>query len=152
MYDKDKGVKGYKEIVEKLEAKYDNPNTPQGKIEELGYKLSEARRMLKIAEREEYEKITNVSVYGSDDYIGANAGNISFYFGYEITKCPIKSHKTDDDCYQKDCDKREWMFQVTKNDKVIFEMLDSELSYPESDDIERKLILGIVHYIKSITN
>lgn len=150
MYDETKGVKGYKELVEKLEAKYSNPNTPQGEIKDLGYKLAEARRFLQIAEREEYEKTTKVSVYGSDDYIGASAGDTTFYFGYEVTKCPVKSHKTDDDCYEKDCEKREWVFQVDKKGKTVFEMLDSELSYPEADDIERKLIIGMAHYIKSL--
>ena len=150
MYDETKGVKGYKELVEKLEAKYSNPNTPQGEIKDLGYRLAEARRFLQIAEREEYEKTTKVSVYGSDDYVGASAGDTTFYFGYEVTKCPVKSHKTDDDCYEKDCEKREWVFQVDKKGKTVFEMLDSELSYPEADDIERKLIIGMAHYIKSL--
>lgn len=150
MYDKNKGVKGYEELVSKLNKKYSDPNTPQGEIKNIGYQLHEAQRMLKIAKREEYEKTTKVSVYGSDDYVGASAGDISFYFGYEVTKCPIKSHKDDDDCYQADCEKREWVFQVTNNDKVVFEMLDNELSYPESDDIERKLIVGMAHYIKSL--
>ena len=150
MYNKTKGTKGYAELVEKLEAKYSNPNTPQGEIKELGYRLAEARRFLKIAEREEYENTQNVSVYGSDDYIGASAGDTTFYFGYEVTRCPVKSHKTDDDCYEKSCDKREWVFQVEKDKKVVFEMLDSEISYPEADDLERKLIIGMAHYIKSL--
>lgn len=151
MYDKELGVKGYQERVDKLQQKYDNPNTPQGEIKEIGYKLAEARRFLKIAEREEYETNQKVSVYGSDDYIGASAGDTSFYFGYEVTRCPVKSHKTEDDCYEKNCDKREWLFQVEKNNKVVFEMLDSEISYPEADDIERKLIIGMAHYIKSLS-
>ena len=83
MYNKTKGTKGYAELVEKLEAKYSNPNTPQGEIKELGYMLNDARRMLKIAEREEYETTQKVSCYGSDDYIGASAGDTTFYFGYE---------------------------------------------------------------------
>lgn len=150
MYDKTKGTKGYAELVEKLEAKYSNPNTPQGEIKELGYMLNDARRMLKIAEREEYETTQKVSCYGSDDYIGASAGDTTFYFGYEATKCPVESHKTYDDCYEKDCEKREWVFQVEKNNKVVFEMLDSEISYPEADYLERKLIIGMAHYIKSL--
>lgn len=150
MYNKTKVTKGYAELVEKLEAKYSNPNTPQGEIKDLGYKLAEAKRFLKIAEREEYETTQKVSVYGSYDYVGASAGDTTFYFGYEITKCPVKSHKTDDDCYEKDCEKREWVFQVEKDNKVVFEMLDSEISYPEADNIERKLIIGMAHYIKSL--
>lgn len=150
MYDETLGVEGYQKLVDTLEAKMKDPLTPQGEVRNLGYKLSEARSFLKIAQRDTYVKTTGVSVYGSDDYVGASAGDYSFYFGYEVTKCPIKSHKTNDDCYQADCDKREWVFQVDKDGKVVFEMLDSELSYPEADDIERKLIVGMAHFIKSV--
>ncbi len=150
MYDKTLGVKGYQERVDILQKMHSDPNTPQGEVKDMGYRLHEAKQYLEIAKREEYEANTEVSVYGSDDYVGASAGDISFYFGYEVTKCPIKSHKTDDDCYEKSCDKREWVFQVTKGEVVVFEMLDSEISYPEADDIERKLIIGMAHYIKSL--
>lgn len=136
--------------IDKIEEKLINPQTAQGDLKSLNYNLSNLRHEKRIAEREEYEFKNNLSVYGSDDYVGCNVGNLQFYFGYEVTKCPIKSHKTEEDCYDKGCDRREWMFQVTENDKVIFEMLDSELTYPESDYIERKLILGMGHYIKSI--
>ena len=149
IYDKNITAKEYQDIVDKLQDKVDNPKTPQGEVRNIQIQLSDAKHNLKIALREEYEKNNNVSVYGSDDYIGASAGDISFYFGYEVTRCPIKSHKTEDDCYEKDCDKREWVFQVEKDDKVVFEMLDSELSYPESDSIERNLIVGMAHYIKT---
>jgi len=152
MFNKNLSVGDYKKIVDRLQKEYDNPNTPQGNVKEIGCELSEAKINLKIAQREEYEHKNCVSVYGSDDYVGCNAGDYHFYFGYEVTKCPIKSHKTEDDCYENNCDKREWVFQVTKNDKVVFEMLDSELEYPEADDIERKLIVGMAHFIKNSNN
>lgn len=136
--------------IDKIEEKLINPKTPQGVINGLQFDLSNLKHKKRIADREEYELKNKVSVYGSDDYVGCSAGDIEFYFGYEITKCPTKSHKTEDDCERNNCDKREWVFQVTNNGNVVFEMLDSELSYPESDDIERKLILGMAHYIKSI--
>jgi hypothetical protein len=151
MYDETKGVKGYTELVDRLQKVYSDPKTPQGDIKNIDYRLHEARRYLEIAKRYEYEKKNKVAVYGSDDYVGCSAGEYSFYFGYEVTKCPIKSHKTIDDCDDKDCDKREWVFQVENKDKVIFEMLDSEISYPEADDIERKLIIGMCHFIKSLS-
>lgn len=150
MYDKTKGVEGYTVLVDSLEKKYSDPNTPQGEIRSLGINLHEAKRYLEIAKREEYEKNTQVSVYGSDDYVGASAGDTSFYFGYEVTKCPVKSHTDSEECYQRDCEKREWVFQVQNGGKTVFEMLDSELSYPQSDNIERKLIVGMAHYIKSL--
>lgn len=137
--------------IDVLQEKVDNPSTPQGEVVGIEDKIHRLRHKRDIALREEYEKDTKTSVYGSDDYVGASAGDTSFYFGYEVTKCPIKSHKTDDDCYEKSCDRREWVFQVTKGDKVVFEMLDSEISYPVADDIERKLIVGMAHYIKTLT-
>lgn len=150
MYDKTLGVEGYQKLVDDLSKKYADPKTPQGELQQIGNKLHEKKRFLEIAKRDYYEQSNKVSVYGSDDYVGCRAGDYHFYFGYEVTKCPVKSHKTDDDCYEKDCDKREWVFQVEKNDKVIFEKLASEITYPEADDIERQLIVGMAHFIKSI--
>lgn len=148
MYDKSKGVSGYKDIVERLERKYKDPNTKQGELKDIGHAVYEAKRMLKIAEREEYERDNKVSFYGSDDYVGAVAGDTSFYFGYEVTKC--KKHKTQDACDNADCEEREWVFQVEKDKKVVFEMLASEIEYPQTDTIESKLIVGMAHYIKSL--
>ena len=45
------------EPVIQFEAKYNSPNTPQGEIKELGYRLAEARNFLKIAECEELDNI-----------------------------------------------------------------------------------------------
>lgn len=138
-----------KKELSALEEAIKDPKTPQGDVRDIQNHAHRIRSQLRIVLEEEYESMHEVSVYGSDDYVGASAGEYSFYFGYEVTSCPIKSHKTDDDCYDKDCDKREWVFQVSRGDKVIFQMLDSELSYPRSDDIERKLIVGMAHFIKN---
>lgn len=151
MYDETKGVEGYTRLVNDLQKRISDPATSQGKVQNLGVKLREAQRFLTIAQRNEYVKTHRVNVYGSDDYVGAQAGDTSFYFGYEVTRCPVKSHKSEDDCYETDCNKREWVFQVERGNEVVFEMLDSAISYPEADCIERKLIIGMAHYIKSLT-
>lgn len=150
MYNKTLGVPGYQSIVDKLQKIKSDPSTSQGEVQKINWKLHEAQRFLTIAKRDEYEKLNQVSVYGSDDYVRASAGELSFYLGYEVTKCPTKSHKTDDDCYQNNCEKRDWVFQVSKGDGVIFEMLREELKYPQADFLERELIVGIAHYIKSL--
>jgi len=144
-------IEQLKKEIEKLEASVRDPKTPQGDVRNLKFRLHDRKHDLEIAQRKEYEETTETSVYGSDDYVGATAGDYSFYFGYEVTRCPVKSHKNEDDCYEKDCDKREWVFQVHKGDDVVFEMLESEIDYPKADDIERKLIVGMAHYIKSIS-
>lgn len=136
--------------IDEVKVKQSDPKTPQGDIKMLNQQYYDLKRQFEIVKREEYEADTGVEVYGSDDYVGASAGDTSFYFGYEATKCPVKSHKTEDDCDNHDCDKREWLFQVEKNGEVVFEMSDSELSHPEADVIERKLIIGMAHYVKML--
>lgn len=136
--------------IESLEAKLNDPKTSQGDIRTIRFHLSNLVQKKKILDREKYESKNKVSFFLSDDYAGCSAGDIEFYFGYEVTKCPVKSHKTEEDCYKHNCEKREWVFQVTKKEKVVFEMLESELTYPESEAIEAKLIVGIMHYLNSL--
>lgn len=137
----------FEKRIADIEKRIADPKTPQGEVRELNWKLIDLNRQLKIAEREKYEK-SGLSVYGSDDYVGCSAGVYSFYFGYEVTKCPVKSHKDDDDCSEKDCEKREWCFTADKNGKNVVTWAESEFSYGEAVDIERKLILGMAKFIK----
>jgi len=136
------------EEIKKLEQKISDPKTPQGDIKTLGYKLAELKRKKEIADRENFEEQTKTSVYGSDDYVGCSAGDYSFYYGYEETKCPIKSHRNEDDCYEKDCDKREWCFVVNKGDKEVVKWAESEFSYNQANNIEKILIIGMAKFIK----
>jgi len=139
-----------KEEIKKLEVKLSDPNTPQGEVNNLKWELHELKRQQKRKERKDFEKTTKTTVYGSDDYVGCSAGDYSFYYGYEITKCPVKSHKDEDYCYEKDCDKREWCFTVNKGSKEIIRWAESEFSLGE--EIERTLILGMAKFINQITN
>lgn len=47
--------------------------------------------------------------------------------------------------------KLDYWVTVDKDDYRVSAMLDSEISHPEADDIERKIIVGMAHYIKSLT-
>ena len=143
-------MKELKEKISILESKISDPKTPQGEIRSLSIDLHSTRQKLNILEQESFERLNKLSVYGSDDYVGCSAGDYSFYFGYEITKCSVKSHKDEDDCYENSCDKREWCFQADKDGKTIVTWAESEFSYNQADDIERKLILGICKFIKDI--
>jgi len=134
--------------IQELEAKMDNPKTPQGEIKTLGYELSELKRQQKIKEREHFEKKNKINVYGSDDSVGCSAGAYSFYYGYEATKCP--KHKSTDICGEEDCEQEEWCFTVDKDGNEIIRWAKSEFSYPEADSIERILIIGICKFIKEV--
>lgn len=90
-------------------------------------KLDEERKGKLEAEKKFKQENGGLDIYTNDDYCGCWIWNYSFYYGYEVTKCPVKSHKTDDDCYEKDCDKREWYFQAYKWDDIIAEYSESEL-------------------------
>jgi hypothetical protein len=108
----------------------------------------ETQRLAKLKAKEEFEKKNNISVYTSDDYCGMGCGRFQFYYGYEVTMCPIKSHKTDDDCYQKDCDKREWCFTADIDGKEVMKIPRSELLF-DGDEPYSYLIAGIGKFLSS---
>lgn len=130
-----------------IEERMKDPKTQQGDIKVLQNKLYTIKRDLRMQKEKEYEA-QGLRVYSSDDYVSARAGNYEFYFGYEETKCPIQSHKSEDYCYEIGCDKREWCFTANKNDKEIVRWSESEFSYSRADNIECKLILGMARFIK----
>ena len=132
--------------IKEIESRINDPKTPQGEIRDLNFRLVELKRQQKIKDREDFEKKNKVNVYGSDDYVGCSAGKYSFYYGYEVTKCP--KHKNEDLCDESDCEKSEWCFTVDENGKEIVKWAESEFSYNEADDIERILIVGMCKFIK----
>jgi hypothetical protein len=99
---------------------------------------------------EVFRKLKKISVYTSDDYCGMSCGDYSFYYGYEVTRCPVKSHKDDDDCYEKDCDRREWCFVATHNGKEVLMLPTSEL-LPKQDEPYAYLLSGIGQFLQSLT-
>jgi len=66
-------------------------------------------------------------MYCSDDYAGASIGKLEFYYGYEATKCLRHPEKSDEYCESVDCDEREWCFEVSIDNRVIYELSKSEL-------------------------
>ena len=139
-----------KEKIAEIKAKIYDPKTPQGEISELRDKLHDLEVAQEIPEMEEFEKRTNIWGYSSSDYAGCEAGDYVFYFGYEATECPIKSHKDSDDCEEADCSKREWCFTTHKNKVEIVRWRESEFSYSQANSIEMKLILGMAKFIMEI--
>ncbi len=74
-----------------------------------------------------------VEQYYSDDYAGLVSGNLSFYYGYEVT-----DENSDD-----------WCFQVKKNGKEIFKVTTTEIEkalqkpFMQLDNPTDYLIAGI---------
>jgi len=61
----------------------------------------------------------------NDDYASAYISDdkyndlISFYYGYEKTFCP--KHKTEEECWDVDCDEREWCFKFEeKGNSIVY--------------------------------
>lgn len=107
----------------------------------------EKERIMKRQKKQDFIKKTGIDVYTSDDYCGLEAKGISFYYGYEVTACPVNSHKDEDDCYEKDCDKREWCFVATENGVEVMKLTKSELHPEEGEEPFWYLIAGIGHYL-----
>lgn len=109
----------------------------------------EAARLTKLQKKKDFIKRTGIDVYTSDDYCGLEANGVSFYYGYEVTMCPVNSHKNSDDCYEKNCEKREWCFVATEKDKEVMKLTKSQLHPEEEEEPFWYLIAGIGHYLKS---
>ena len=117
-------------------------NKLERELQELKIKKYEQQQR-EAREREQEFKKKNawLDIYGSDDYCGCGIGEYSFYYGYEETRCPVKSHKDSDDCDEKDCDKRERCFVASIWDKEVAVYTDSELG---QSDIMEQLIAWIM--------
>ena len=135
------------EKIVEVKAKIYDPGTPQGEIPALKDKLHNLERNQEIFEMKEFEERTKTRVYSSSDYVGCEVGDYSFYFGYEVTECPVESHKNSNDCDEAGCHKREWCFTVDKNNVEIVRWRESEFSYSQANSIELKLILGMAKFL-----
>ncbi len=78
-----------------------------------------------------------VEQYYSDDYAGLDAGNLKFYYGYEVV---------DEE------DKDMWCFQVKKDGKEIHRITKNQIdkfvaNTDQLDDVRDYLIAGIGMYM-----
>lgn len=113
-------------------------------------KIAEFNKQQKIKRRakEEFEKKNKVNVYSASDYCGMSNGKHSFYYGYEETMCPTKSHKNIDDCDDNNCDKREWCFTADIDGKEVMRVPQSELVFDTNEPLE-VLLAGIGKFLLS---
>jgi len=137
----------YQQIVDKLEDELRDESTPQGRAARIKDLLYMYKRSIDDCKALAYKAKYNMDYYMSDDYIGARIGKFHFYFGYESSRCPVKSHRTADDCWQKNCEKREWIFEVENGKKTIFEIPESDLEFSKEHGIQEKFTIGLLQFI-----
>lgn len=97
----------------------------------LEQEAHEEERLERLGTEQNYRRTRKIDVYVSDDYAGLDAGDFSFYFGYEQTACP--KHKTEEACERVDCEKREDCFVASISNKEVLRIPRSKL-YPKEDE------------------
>lgn len=114
---------------------------------EIRYKVAEQKRREEILREEAFKKEFGINAYSASDYAGLECGDISFYYGYEETVCPVKSHRKN--CEDYGCEKREWAFVASKDGKEVLRLPKSKI-FPndEGGDMYFYLVMGIGHYFK----
>lgn len=79
-------------------------------------------------------------IYYSDDYAGLDAGDLRFYYGYEVTK-------------QIDDEDEEWCFNVLKDGIEVFCKTTTEIEQSVKDcpfrDVRDYLLAGICMWLLS---
>lgn len=113
------------------------------------HEIQQKEQLKKQNEKEaKFREEHDIDVYTSDDYCGMTCSKYSFYFGYEVTECPIKSHKDEEDCDNKNCDKREWCFVASIDDKDVMKKRASQIWFKEGDEPFFYLLAGIGLFLK----
>ena len=94
---------------------------------------------------EAFKEKFKIDTWSASDYAGLDTGDLHFYYGYEYTKCP--EHGSQDCSRKVNCEKAEWAFIVTKNQKEVMRLGQSEISPEEGQDMQFYLLMGIGHYL-----
>jgi hypothetical protein len=116
------------------------------KAKRLRIEASQEKYKAENNKKREFEETQKIDVYTSDDYCGLTLPNISFYYGYEETQCPVKSHRKN--CEDNGCEKREWCFVVTIKGKKVMKIPTSKLHPTEGEEPFWYLVAGMGHYLK----
>ena len=117
----------------------------ENKVKQLRMEAHAEKRRLEFKKEEEFRKESKLDVYTSDDYCGLEVGDYSFYYGYEVTVCPVKSHNKN--CEDNGCEKREWAFEAKVKDKSVLVLATSELHPKEGEEPFWYLVAGIGHFL-----
>lgn len=90
----------------------------------------ERKRLAALAKEKNFRKENGVDVYTSDDYCGMSVGDISFYYGYEVTQ------------------KGEWCFTATVGEKEVLRLRTSQLWGEDNEEPFFYLLGGIAQFLK----
>jgi len=90
-----------------------------------------------------------VNTFINDDYAGLDAGDLEFYYGYEVTYCPEHGYGPDEVCDEvcNDCDDVDWCFTVHKKGKEVFKVHASKMPVEEDSEPVGYLLAGIGMYL-----
>ncbi len=123
-------------------------------IQELEQELRDRRqeeyereRIERLKKEQEFKEKHKVNTYWASDYAGLEAGDYSFYYGYEETFCPKHKNKN---CEDYGCELREWCFVAKIKDKEVMRIPSSKLWFEYKEPMEM-LLLGIGHYFSQTT-
>lgn len=106
-----------------------------------------------------FELTQGVHVNCSDDYAGLTVGcygpiykrydnppAFEFYYGYEKTVC--KTHTTEKECRDADCEDNEWAFVAKRDGTEVYRIGASSLA-PDLRDVVEGLLCGIGLWLKA---
>lgn len=108
----------------------------------------ESKRRAELATLDSFREEHDINIYTSDDYCGMSVGNFSFYYGYEVTECPVKSHTKEELCEAYNCDKREWCFTADVDGKEVMRLRASQLWGKEGEEPFFYLLGGIAQFLR----
>jgi len=111
-------------------------------LESMKFDLLKQERSARLKKEVEFLKDRKIDVYTSDDYCGMSDGQISFYYGYEVTGCKIHGSG---ECEGQDCEMSEWCFQATdcNNGRILASYATSELWHRAGEKPYLYLLAGI---------
>lgn len=93
------------------------------------------------------EKMKEINAFINDDYAGLDAGDLEFYYGYEVTYCSEHGYGPSNKCDQYECDDVEWCFTVTKKGKKVYRIPSSRMPVDRNSDPVIYLLAGIGMYL-----
>lgn len=90
-----------------------------------------------------------METFSASDYIGGEFGNLTYYYGYEVSRCTncgeLNKGEYCDTCDDAD---REWSFEVRRGDDRLFVKTYVELGAEDMFDLRDCFNRGMMYYIE----
>lgn len=89
--------------------------------------------------------------FEASDYIGGTCNDITYYYGYEVSKCDFcGSVNNGEYCDKCDDADREWCFQITSGETILLTKTFTELGAEDMFNLKDCLVRGMMFYIESL--